>query len=117
MRQQRKAIVITDPLREFLRGEFPLRLADRSLAVHPAGFDWIEPGTPTGKLANQDTHAATLAGETIVGANPVSYFSAEMPRSIVPHQQPCLLTFGVQLFTAPGQKLGCEGRDGATFDK
>ena len=106
MRQQRKAIVITDPLREFLRGEFALRRGDRSLAVHPAGVDWIEPGTPTGELANQERHAATPAGETIVGANPVSYFSAEMPRRIVPHPPPCLLTFGVQLFTSPGQKTG-----------
>jgi hypothetical protein len=117
MRQQVKAIVITNPLLELLCCELTIRLNDGTLAMHPVRLNRIEPGTFGWQLADEDTDLASVLGLAIVLADPATDFGAEVPRSIVPDQQPRLLAFRLQAFTAPSQKLSRDGRDGTAFNK
>src|SRR5690242_19637143 len=83
------AKVSTDPVGDLVGAEQPGRLDDGALAMHPLGFDRIEPRTLDGQKAGQDAHAlALLLDLAVVGADPGPHALAHVPGGVVPDEHP-----------------------------
>src|SRR3954468_15790677 len=94
-----------------------LRLNDRPLAVQPARLDRIEPGALHRQPTHQDPDPAGALHRAVMRPNPRPHRSADMPGSIVPHQHPYALAFRGEPAGTPGQKVGGDAADRASFDK
>src|SRR5262249_40401021 len=82
------AIDRTYTVRQFRSGEQAVRLRDLALAMHPLGFNRVEPRTLAGQEAGDQAHAlAGLLDLPIVLAQPGAHDLAIMPGGIVPDQQ------------------------------
>ncbi len=93
-------------------------LDDASFAMHPLGFNRVEPGALDRQRTNEDPCALTrFQTGLIMRSDPLLYSTADMPTSVVPHQNQDPLAPLRQLLTAPLQKLGGDGADRSTLDK
>src|SRR5258706_15421281 len=112
------AVVGTDPVGDILSAEQPVRGDDGALAMHPLGFDWVEPGTLDGQSAGQNTHALPLLLDgAVVRPNPGPHPLAHMPGSVVPDQRPHARARVLQPGAAPGQELLGDGAHRAAIDE
>src|SRR5436190_22324596 len=75
-----------DSLGQFARGEQAVGLDHLAFAMHPFGFDRVEPGALDGQGAGHDAHArARVADLPVVSFDPAAHLVAGMPGGIVPH--------------------------------
>ena len=112
-----RSIVATDSGDQLLSRQLARWFYDSPLAMYPMRFNAIEPRAFHRQLANNDSHPAFLFGSSVVSTNPVTHFTATVPRGIVPYQQQGFLAFLLQLFNDPHQKLDGDHRDRSAFDK
>src|SRR5579884_914897 len=111
-------IVGTNALSQLLCREQAVMFNDGALAVDPLGFNGIESGTLRGQKQGQNAHAFARGFHLLVMfPNPGAYDLTIVPGGIVPDQQPCPFALGLQLATAPVQKLGRDVTDGTPIDK
>jgi hypothetical protein len=68
-----------------------LRLNNCTLAMPPARLNRIQPGAFDRQLGDDDPHSAIGLGLTVMLFDPLAHLTRDMPRSIIPNQQPCLL--------------------------
>src|SRR5947209_10061277 len=110
--------VSTNPLGQLASREQLIGFNNGALAMHPFGFDGIEPGTLRREQKGQDADAFALVLDLLVMlAYPGAHDQALMPGGIVPDQQPGSFSLCLQLTTTPVQKLGGDIADRTTGDK
>src|SRR6516162_3209443 len=86
---RRTVIVGTNTLLQLLGREQAVGLHHSALAMHPLGFDGIEPGTLLGQKQRENAHPfARQLDVLVVVTNPAPYRLAVMPGSVIPDQQP-----------------------------
>jgi hypothetical protein len=103
---KRTVIVGTDTFDQLLGGEQAVGFHHGTLAMHPLGFNRIEPGTLRGQKQRQYPHAFARGFDLlIVFTNPGAHDLAAMPGGVIPDQQPGAFALGLQGGAAPGQKL------------
>lgn len=112
MRFVNTAIRSTHALRQFVCREQASGLDYAPFAMHPVGFDRIEPRAFHWQQATDDPHAAVPFDVLIVVANPLSDGTTAMPRGVVPDQQPRRLAQRLQPLADPRQELGRDLADG-----
>src|ERR671930_468181 len=111
-------IIGTDPIRQLLSTEQPVRFDHRPFPMDPFGLNRVEPRAFTRQPTCDNAHATPLLFDlAVMRPQPLPHSLALMPRSIVPHQQQGTLAQAIQAVTAPGQKLGREGTDGLSRGK
>src|SRR5512144_87872 len=114
----RTVIVGTDTLSQLLGREQAVGLHHGALAMHPLGFNGIEPGALRGQKQRQNAHAFARGFHLlVVFPNPGAHDLAGMPRGIIPDQQPGSFSLGLQVGAAPGQKLRRDVAHGTAIDK
>src|SRR5579884_1993005 len=114
----RTSIIGTDALGQRFRGEQTVRLNDGTLAVHPFGFDGVEPGALFGQKQWQNTHATAFRFRLLVVLTyPRAYQLTCMPGGIVPDEQPCRFALSFQFFAALREKLCGDGTHWTPIDK
>ena len=103
---RRTVIVGTDTLDQLLGGEQAVGFNHSALAMHPFGLNRIQPGALCGQKQRQNAHAFARGFHLlVVFTNPGAHELTAMPGGVVPDQQPCSLSLGLQCGAAPGQKL------------
>ena len=108
----------TNPLFQLVWRQGSVRLNDAPFAMHPLGFNWVEPGALGRQRTNKDAGAcARFQTLPVVCSDPLMYGPADVPTGIVPHQNQDPLAPSRQLFAAPFQKLGGDAADRSTLDK
>src|SRR5829696_6359003 len=117
MREMLTAVIATNPCTQLPGGQLACWFNDSSLAMTPVGFDTIEPGAFRRQLADDNSHAPVLFCLSVVSPNPPLHFMANMPRGIVPDQQPRLLSLLLQVFQDPPQEVESERRHWPALDK
>src|SRR5712692_242315 len=117
MRPLFTTVVITDSLNQLCSGELAWWFDHRPLAMHPMGFDAIEPRAFRRQLTHEDSYPVSFSCLSIVPPYPIPHRLREMPTGIVPHQQQCFLPFLFQLLTHPAQKPAGERRHGPALDE
>src|SRR5215472_16404497 len=81
--------VSTDAVSDLVGAEQPGGLENGPLAMHPLGFDRVEPWTRDGQVARHDAHALPLLFDlAIVGADPGPHPFADLPGGVVPDEHP-----------------------------
>src|SRR5918996_446544 len=113
----RTAKIAIDPLLNFLSCQLTLRLHDGAFAMHPAWFNWVQPGTFHRQQAGQDADPTFLLGGNVVFFEPTLDPLADVPGGIVPHQQQSPFAQGLQFATDPRQEPSGHPTDWATIDK
>src|SRR5579875_402135 len=114
----RTVIVGTNALGQLLGGEQAVGFDDGTFAMHPFGFDGIEPGTLLRQKQGQNTHPFARGFHLlVVFTNPRAHDLTVMPGGVVPDQQPGSFALGFQFGAAPGQKLGRDVAHWSTVDK
>ncbi|SRR5579885_402229 len=114
----RTVIVGTDPLSQLLRRKQAVGFDHGALAMDPLGFNRIEPGALGGQKQGQNAYAFACGFHLLVVVpNPGTHDLAVMPGGIIPDQQPSPFALGLQLVTAPVQKLRRDVTDGTPIDK
>ena len=108
----------TDPIGQLVGREQARGFDNGALAVDPFRFDGIEPGTLDRQLIHQqpDSRTCPLDG-LIVLANPGAHGLADVPRRVVPDQNPDGHVLLLQPGTTPLQELDGDGAHRAPFDK
>ena len=110
--------VCTDAVCHFLGGEQACWLDDVAFSMNPVRLDAVEPGTLGGQVAGHDAYTLALLPDlSIVCANPVAHFLADVPGGIVPDHDQGGLAHLFQLLAAPSQILGGDGTNRATLHK
>jgi hypothetical protein len=95
-----------DPLSQLLGRKQAVGFNDGPLPMYPLWLDGIKPGAFCRESEGQDTHAcAGLFDLLIVFSDPGAHSLADMPRGIVPDQQPGSFALPCQPLTAPLKKL------------
>src|SRR5579875_1488535 len=108
----------TDALSQLLGRKQPVGLNDGPFAMHPPGFDGIEPGTLRGQPERQNTHTFRgLFDLLVVFSDPALNALADMPGGIVPDQQPGCFPLGFQTLATPVKELGGDLADRTPSDK
>ena len=108
----------TDALDQLLRRKQTIGFHDGSFAMYPLGFDRVEPETLRRQTERQDTHPfAGLLDLLIVFSDPGANDLTDMPRGVVPDQQPGCFALSRQMLAAPVEKLGGDVTYGASGDK
>ena len=108
----------TDPPGNLLGGEQSGWFHDRPFAMHPFGFNGIQPRAFDGEKADDDANTvAVVLHDTIVGMNPGANLFADMPGGIVPDQEEHPLTLVRQVLADPVEKLLRNRTDGATVNE
>lgn len=111
-------VVFAEPLFGFVSRERALFFKGVFLAMHPFGFDVVEPGTFRGQRTHQK--AASLSGgfdAAVMRLDPLTHFSAGVPARVVPyHHQHPLALLG-QTLGHPRQKANRHLRHRAPLDK
>lgn len=83
----RTVIVSTNPRGQLRGGEQPVGFDHSALAMHPFGFDRIEPGTLFGQKQGKNAYSFALGFDLLVVlTNPGTHDLAVVPGSIVPDQ-------------------------------
>lgn len=97
----------TNPFLQLTRWQRAVGFDNPPFAMHPLGFDRVEPGALDRQRAYKNADAlACLCHLPIVGTDPVVDRTTGMPASVIPNQDPYPLALLLQLVTAPSQKLG-----------
>ena len=74
-------------MQQFVYTQLPIRFGNGPLAMHPFGFDAVQPGTLAWQGAHHDATAAFLLDAPVVRLEPRTHGLADVPRGIVPHHQ------------------------------
>nr|BBH87309.1 hypothetical protein KTC_20600 [Thermosporothrix sp. COM3] len=102
--------VSTDTACQLMDREQTSRLNDGTLAMHPFGFDGVEPRALFGQKQGQDAHAfVRLLDLLVLFSDPGSHQLRDMPRSVIPDQEPMVFALLLQSLTTPLKKLGGDG--------
>src|SRR5512135_1025936 len=110
--------VSTNALSQLLGREQAIRFHDSLLCMDPLRLNRVEPRALGGQEERQDTNAfPSLLDLPVVLPNPVPHHFAEMPRSIIPNQEPVPLALGSQTLTTRLQKLNADGTHRSPGDK
>src|SRR5436305_14004883 len=108
----------TDAFSKLLSCKQAIVLNHVAFAMHPFGFNRIEPGTLRGQQERQNTNTfARLLDLLIVLANPGANGLALMPGGIIPDQEPVGLALLEQALAAPVQELRGESAHRSSADK
>ena len=79
----------THTLGQLLSGKQPVGFHHGALAMHPLGFNGVEPGTFGGQKEGQNAYAfAPLLNLIVVLANPGTHYLAHMKGGVIPDEQP-----------------------------
>jgi hypothetical protein len=114
----RASKVSTDALGQLARRQQTSRFDHSPFAMHPFGFDRIEPGTLFGQHQRQNAHALTrLLDLLVVRSDPGAHHLAHMPGRMIPDQEPVALALCLQTPATPVQKLQGDGAFWTTGDK
>src|SRR4030065_2260900 len=106
---------ITDPVGQLLDSESAVGLHHAPLAVHPLGFNGVQPRAFDREAADQHADSFACALHLLImRANPGTNGLADVPRGVVPDQHPHPFTDDLQLMTAPLQELNGDSTDRAT---
>src|SRR2546426_3916687 len=106
MRLMLTAIIGIDPRFEFGGTQQTVRFRYRTLPMDPLRFNWVEPRTFAGHVADEEAHALrTALDPLIVLAYPVPHGLAAVPRGVIPDQPQRGEALGCELCRAPGQKI------------
>jgi len=93
---KRTVIVGTDPLGQLLGGEQAVGFDHSALAMHPLGFNRIEPRTLCRLKQGQNAHTFTRGFDLLVVlADPVAHELAAMPGGVIPDEQPGAFALGL----------------------
>ncbi len=97
----RTAIVGANALGQLLGREQSVGFDHGAFAMHPFGFDGIEPGTLRGQKQRQNAHAfASELDLLVVVSAPTPHDLAVMPGGVIPDQQPRPFALTLQFATA-----------------
>jgi len=81
-------------------------------AMHPLGFDRIEPGASRRQLESQEAHPRACLFDLLMAFSDQGLHDfAEMPGGMIPDQQPGVLPLRRQLLAAPVEKLSGDVAD------
>jgi hypothetical protein len=115
---RRTMVVRTNALDQLLGREQAVGFNHGALAMHPLGFNGIEPRALCGQKQGQNAHAFTRGFDLlVVFTNPGAHDLTAMPGGIIPDQQPRAFSLGLQFGTAAGQKLRRDVTHRAPIDK
>src|SRR5215210_2135534 len=109
--------VLMDPVHELVGRQRPIRLDDGPLAVQPARLDRVEPRALHRQPAHYNPHSAAALHRAVMPPDPRPHRSADVPGGIVPHQHPHAFALRSEPVGPPGQKVGGDAADRASFDK
>jgi len=108
----------TDPFSQLTGREQAVRFHHVALAMNPFRFNGIEPGTLLGQQERQDMYACTgLLNLHVVLTDPGANSLTNMPRSMIPDQEPVGLPKPLETLTAPLQELDSDSTHRATSDE
>src|SRR5262249_26835505 len=99
------AVVGATPLLRLSRRQLPPRLGDVLLAMHPLGFDGVQPRTLDRQVAGQDPHPAAPLRPAVVRLDPRPHPLADVPGGVVPDEHQDLLPLRPQPPTHPAQEV------------
>jgi hypothetical protein len=112
------AIIGTDALSKLPSGEQPVGFNHRTFAMHPFGFNGIEPRALLGQQERQNPNPfAHLFHVLIVLPDPQANLFADVPGRMIPNQQPGGFSHHCQTVGAPVEKLRGDPTDGTARPK
>ena len=110
--------ISTDPLCKLLGRKPAVGFDDLAFAMHPFGFDRVEPGAFGRQQEGQNVYPCAFSFDAaVVLANPGTLSQAFVPGSVIPNEQPGRLALLVQKVAASLQELRSHGTDWPSIHK